>query len=48
MNFHSADGDGDLRGTVLWTLERRRGVPRIVSMRYTFDPDSGGDTTAAR
>jgi len=48
MSFHSAEGDGDLHGTVLWSLERRGGVPRIVSMRYTFDPDTGGDTTAAR
>ena len=48
MSFHSADGDGDLHGTVLWSIERRGGVPRIVSMRYTFDPDAGGDTTASR
>jgi general secretion pathway protein A len=48
MAFHSADGDGELHGTVLWTLERRDGVPRIVSLRYTFDPDSGDDTAASR
>jgi general secretion pathway protein A len=48
MSFHSAAGDGDLHGTVLWTLERRGGVARIVSMRYTFDPDTSGDTTASR
>jgi general secretion pathway protein A len=45
MDFHSAEGDGNLRGSVLWTLERRNGAARIVSLRYTFDPD--GDDTAA-
>jgi hypothetical protein len=44
MNFHSAEGDGNLHGSVLWTLERRNGEPRIVALRYTFDADSGDDT----
>jgi len=47
MDFHSAEGDGNLRGSVLWTLERRNGEPRIVSLRYTFDPDSGDDTAVS-
>jgi len=32
---------------VLWTLERRNGEPRIVALRYTFDPDSGDDTATS-
>src|SRR5262245_10447040 len=44
MDFHSAEGDANLHGSVLWTLERRDGEPRIVALRYTFDPDSGDDT----
>jgi general secretion pathway protein A len=44
MDFHSAEGDGNLHGSVLWTLERRDGAPRIVALRYTFDPDGGDDT----
>ena len=47
MDFHSAEGDGNLHGSVLWTLERRNGEPRIVALRYTFDPDSGDDTAAS-
>jgi len=47
MNFHSAEGDGNLHGSVLWTLERRNGEPRIVALRYTFDTDSGDDTAGS-
>jgi general secretion pathway protein A len=47
MDFHSAEGDGNLHGSVLWTLERRNGAPRIVALRYTFDADSGDDTAAS-
>jgi hypothetical protein len=47
MDFHSAQGDGNLHGSVLWTLERRYGEPRIVALRYTFDPDSGDDTATS-
>jgi ketosteroid isomerase-like protein len=47
MNFHSAEGDGNLHGSVLWTLERRNGEPRIVALRYTFDADSGDDTAGS-
>ena len=47
MNFHSAEGDGNLHGSVLWTLERRNGEPRIVALRYTFDADNGDDTAGS-
>jgi general secretion pathway protein A len=47
MEFHSAEGDGNLHGSVLWTLERRNGKPRIVSLRYTFDPESGDDAATS-
>jgi general secretion pathway protein A len=47
MDFHSAEGDGNLHGSVLWTLERRNGEPRIVGLRYTFDPDGGDDTATS-